>query len=128
MSLRLGDTAPDFEVRCAAPKSALTLLDTHSPQADTSKGPIRFHDYINGSWAILFSHPDDYRTYQPNLSLIVRMGEHIRAKKEQSPSKDDGELIGDVMEDIVPHATLPFVSPNAWGAMQEAMRLCMVYV
>ncbi|KAL6450448.1 PRX1 Peroxiredoxin PRX1 [Candida maltosa Xu316] len=36
--LRLGSTAPDFE-------------------AETTNGPIKFHDYINGSWAIIFSHP-----------------------------------------------------------------------
>ena len=41
MALLLGDTAPNFD-------------------AETSKGPINFHDYIKGSWAILFSHPDDY--------------------------------------------------------------------
>ncbi|BDA42933.1 Peroxiredoxin-6 [Coccomyxa sp. Obi] len=29
-------------------------------EADTSLGRIRFHDYIDGSWAILFSHPADY--------------------------------------------------------------------
>lgn len=40
-TLRLGSTAPDFH-------------------ADTSNGPIDFHKYIDGSWAILFSHPDDY--------------------------------------------------------------------
>ncbi|KAK9909512.1 hypothetical protein WJX75_003362 [Coccomyxa subellipsoidea] len=29
-------------------------------EADTSLGHIKFHDYIDGSWAILFSHPADY--------------------------------------------------------------------
>ncbi|EIE24436.1 thioredoxin-like protein [Coccomyxa subellipsoidea C-169] len=29
-------------------------------EADTSSGRIKFHEYIDGSWAILFSHPADY--------------------------------------------------------------------
>jgi alkyl hydroperoxide reductase subunit AhpC len=40
-SLRLGDTAPDFE-------------------AETSEGRISFHDWIGDSWAVLFSHPKDF--------------------------------------------------------------------
>jgi alkyl hydroperoxide reductase subunit AhpC len=41
MALQLGDTAPDFE-------------------AETTKGRIRFHDWIGDSWAVLFSHPKDF--------------------------------------------------------------------
>ncbi|MFD2967584.1 peroxiredoxin [Sphingobacterium bambusae] len=41
MSLRLGDTAPNF-------------------QAETSVGPIDFYEYIDGGWAVLYSHPSDY--------------------------------------------------------------------
>ncbi len=41
MTLQLGDIAPDFE-------------------ADTTEGRIKFHDYIDGSWAVLVSHPKDF--------------------------------------------------------------------
>lgn len=41
MTLRLGDTAPNFE-------------------QDSSEGTINFYDYLGDSWGILFSHPADY--------------------------------------------------------------------
>jgi glutaredoxin/glutathione-dependent peroxiredoxin len=39
--LRLGSIAPNFK-------------------ADTTKGPIDFHEFIGNNWVILFSHPEDY--------------------------------------------------------------------
>ena len=41
MTLRLGDTAPNFEQQ-------------------SSEGLINFYDFLGDSWGILFSHPADY--------------------------------------------------------------------
>ncbi len=41
MALTIGDTAPDFE-------------------AETTEGPISFHDWLGDSWGVLFSHPRNF--------------------------------------------------------------------
>jgi len=41
MSVQIGGTAPDFE-------------------AETTEGPIKFHDWIGDGWCVMFSHPKDF--------------------------------------------------------------------
>ena len=41
MSVQLGDTAPDFT-------------------QESTEGPIHFHEWADGNWVVLFSHPKDY--------------------------------------------------------------------
>src|SRR6267378_682095 len=41
MAIRLGDTAPDFT-------------------AETTEGPISFHQWLGDKWGVLFSHPKDF--------------------------------------------------------------------
>jgi alkyl hydroperoxide reductase subunit AhpC len=41
MAVRLGDVVPDFT-------------------AESTQGPIRFHEWIGNNWVVLFSHPKDF--------------------------------------------------------------------
>ena len=58
MSLQLGDTAPDFT-------------------QDSTEGPIHFHQYIEGKWAVLFSHPKNFTPV-----CTTELGEVARLKRE----------------------------------------------
>ncbi len=77
MAIRLGDTAPDFE-------------------AQTTQGPIRFHDWIGDSWAILFSHPKDFTPV-----CTTELG--YMAKLQPEFEKRNVKIIGLSADDVSNH-------------------------
>jgi alkyl hydroperoxide reductase subunit AhpC len=78
MSLRLNDTAPDFT-------------------AQTTHGPIRFHEWIGDSWAVLFSHPKDFTPVcTTELGYMAGIEKHFKERNTK--------LIGLSVDPVENHA------------------------
>ncbi len=78
MSLRINDIAPDFT-------------------AETTQGPIHFHEWIGDKWAVLFSHPKDFTPV-----CTTELG--YMAKIEPEFTKRNAKLIGLSADPVDRHA------------------------
>jgi alkyl hydroperoxide reductase subunit AhpC len=86
MSLHIGSIAPDFE-------------------QDSTHGKIRFHEWLGGSWGILFSHPKDFTPVcTTELGRVANLGQEFKKRnvKVIAVSVDDvashNKWIGDIEE------------------------------
>ena len=94
MTLRLGDTAPNFE-------------------QDSSEGLINFYNYLGESWGILFSHPADYTPVcTTELGFTAKLKDEFskRGVKAIALSVDDVESHHGWINDIneTQHTTVNF--------------------
>ncbi|MDB5507132.1 MAG: peroxidase [Devosia sp.] len=78
MAILIGDIAPDFE-------------------AETTEGHIRFHDYIDGHWAVLFSHPKNFTPV-----CTTELGATAKLKPEFD--KRDVKVLGLSVDKLENHA------------------------
>ena len=86
MTLSIGSIAPDFE-------------------AETTTGPIRFHEWIGDDWAILFSHPKAFTPVcTTELGYMAGLGEEFAKRNTKiiglsvDPNEENTNWLPDIEE------------------------------
>jgi alkyl hydroperoxide reductase subunit AhpC len=97
MSLRINDSAPDF-------------------QAETTAGPIRFHEWIGDGWVILFSHPKDFTPVcTTELGYMARIEPEFRKRNTKliglsvDPVDSHSRWLADIEETQGAKVTYPII-------------------
>lgn len=98
MAVRLGDEAPDFS-------------------AETTAGPINFHEWLGDSWGVLFSHPADFTPVcTTELGAVANIEEEFKKRGVKIialsvNSVDDHEgWIADINETQNAHVDFPLIA------------------
>ncbi|RKP53755.1 peroxiredoxin [Pararobbsia silviterrae] len=98
MTLRLGDTAPDFEQQ-------------------SSTGPIRFHDWLGSSWGVLFSHPADFTPVcTTELGLTAKLQDEFAKRNVKTialsvdTAQSHQEWIKDIDDTQAAHVGFPILA------------------
>lgn len=86
MTIRLGDTAPDFT-------------------QESTEGKINFYDYVGDSWAVLFSHPKDFTPVcTTELGFVAKLKPEFDKRNVKvlglsvDPLSDHKAWVGDIEE------------------------------
>ncbi|MFZ6001433.1 MAG: peroxiredoxin [Bacteroidota bacterium] len=98
MSIRLGDVAPDF-------------------QAETSEGPIQFHQWLDKSWGVLFSHPADFTPVcTTELGAVAKLRSEFDKRNVKvmalsvDPLESHEKWIGDINETQNTQVNFPLIA------------------
>lgn len=107
MSLQIGDIAPDFH-------------------AETTDGPIDFHDWIGGDWVVFFSHPKDYTPVcTTELGATAKLKDQFAARNAKAiavsvdPLSDHKGWIGDIEETQGCAVNFPIIADEDGSVAQK---------
>lgn len=122
MAIRIGDEAPDFT-------------------AESTEGPLHFHEWMGDKWAILFSHPKDFTPVcTTELGYMAKLKPEFDKRNTKivglsvDPVSDHQAWIGDIQEtqghavnypmigdeNLVVAKLYDMIHPNANGAVRTA--------